>query len=270
MKITRLRCAAVLACAVALTGSSAAGAGGSPPPPPSAQRPIVVGAAANLQTVLPKIAEAYGRKTGRKVDCTFGATGSLAQQIRAGAPMDLFLSADTSTVKGLISSGTADASTLQTYAVGTLVLAISEKAPFRPKTVAEIADPRIAKIGIANPELAPYGNAARQACLTLGIWDGIQKRLITGENVGQAMTYLTRGEVDVAFVPLSLAMDKKCERVTVPAELHEEIAQALAVPAGAPDPEGGKAFARFMTSDPAALELLTKSGYALPGGSPAR
>lgn len=231
---------------------------------PALQKALTVSAAANLQYVLPKIADAYAASTGRKVNLSFGATGSIAQQIKAGAPIDLFLSADVKTVKGLVDAGHADAGTVRVYAVGRLVLRVSDRAAFIPAAVREIADPRIARIGIANPEIAPYGNAAREACRKLGIWETIQDRLIVGENVGQVMTYAARGEVDVAFVPLSYEREKKGTCLDVPDGLYAPIEQALAVPKSAPDPEGGKAFARYLTTDRKALDLLAGAGYALP------
>ena len=95
---------------------------------------ITVAAAADLSIALKEIGDNYEKKTGLKVNLSFGASGALTQQIQNGAPFDLFFSADMDYPRQLIAAGEADGATLYQYAVGRLVLLslIHISEPTRP------------------------------------------------------------------------------------------------------------------------------------------
>ena len=148
----------------------------------------VIAAAADLNAVMPEILALFSRQTGKTVKLTFGSSGNFAQQIQNGAPFEVFLSADEAYVQKLEAAGkTEDAGTL--YATGRIGLFEPANSPTRADfadLAAAVADGRLTKFAIANPEHAPYGRAAREALIHAGLWDAIQPKLVLGENVAQA------------------------------------------------------------------------------------
>src|ERR1700733_8042853 len=135
---------------------------------PKEAKEIHLAAAANLRGVLDEIAGAFQAKAGIHVVPTIGATAQLTQQIENGAPIDVFLAADTQHIDELVAKGLAEAESRAIYARGQLVL----WAPSRPDITAlrDLAGPQVKQVGCARPELAPYGAAAVQALKKDGLW----------------------------------------------------------------------------------------------------
>ena len=129
-----------------------------------------MGAAADMSSALPQLVDAYNKKTGQSVRLSFGSSGNLANQIKNGAPFDIFFSADEGYPKQLIDDGLALKESLYrppnwaTRALG------SRHSPLDlPKLgVRALLDPTVQKISMANPKTAPYGRAAGRAAPTLG------------------------------------------------------------------------------------------------------
>src|SRR5271166_5377520 len=86
----------------------------------AAAQEITVAAAADMSAALPQLVDTYTKKTGQKVKLSFGSSGNLANQIRNGAPFDVFMSADEEYVEKLMADGLASNGTLYRYAVGRL------------------------------------------------------------------------------------------------------------------------------------------------------
>ena len=126
---------------------------------------ITVAAAADMSAALPQLVEAYTKKTGQTVKLSFGASGNLTNQIRNGAPFDVFFSADEQYPNQLISEGLASKDTLYRYAVGRLVLWVPGDSPLDLSKlgIQALLDSSVKKISIANPLTAPYGRAAEAA-----------------------------------------------------------------------------------------------------------
>ena len=125
--------------------------------------PLKVAAAADLSFAFKDLGAAYEKKTGQKVVFSFGATGLLEKQIAEGAPFDVFAAANVAFADDAVKAGACLEDTKATYATGHLVMFTPNEAAVHPKAVADLQDPRITKIAIANPEHAPYGKAAKQA-----------------------------------------------------------------------------------------------------------
>src|SRR5258706_563658 len=119
---------------------------------------IVVAAAADLNAALPQIVESYSKRTGQTVKLSFGSSGNLTNQIRNGAPFDVFLSTDQDYPRQLIAEGLASKDTLYRYAVGRLVLWVPRDSPgdVAKLGMQALLDPSVKKISIANPATAPY------------------------------------------------------------------------------------------------------------------
>ena len=221
-----------LALATALVGVLAAKGEGSL----SAQRPgtLTVAAASDLQTVLPALTSGFERKTGIVASVTFGSSGSFVAQIQNGAPFDIFLSADVEYPRRLAASGHVDAGTLYEYAIGRLVLwTRSDSGIDISGGLPSLRDPRLKRIAIANPAVAPYGRAAAAALRSAQLYDALSPKLVFAENVSQAAQLAESGNADVALIGHALALDGRLKSVghfaEIPAGAHPPIAQAAAV-----------------------------------------
>jgi molybdate transport system substrate-binding protein len=161
-----------------------------------------------LAAPLEELAARYQRETGRTVRLTFGASGTLFAQISAGAPFDLFFSADRAYPENLVSARLAERGTLFRYGTGRLVLWVprESKLEIAGGGIEALAGPRVKKVAIANPLHAPYGAAAVAALRNLGLYESLKARLVFGENVAQALQFAQTGAADAALVALSQAM----------------------------------------------------------------
>ena len=226
-------------------------------------RALTVSAAANVQTAFVEIAAQFEKQTGTQVTFNFGATGSLAQQIAQGAPVDLFVSADRATVDELAARGFVISDTVQLYARGQIVLYTRGDSSLRVQSLTDLTNPAIKRIAIANPEIAPYGKAAQQALQRAGLWATLQPKIVIAENIQQTQQYADTGNVDAAIVAYSLAMGSKGHWAAIPDDLYAPIDQALGVVKGAKNERDARAFAAFVTG-PAGRAVLAKYGYGLP------
>jgi molybdate transport system substrate-binding protein len=229
--------------------------------------PLRVAAASDLALAFKEVGAAFEKETGEPVVFSFGATGLLEKQIAEGAPFDVFAAANVSFVDDAVASGACLADSKAIYATGHLAMFTAKEAAFTPRSLADLADPRVKRIAIANPDHAPYGKAARQALERAGVWDSVQSRVVYGENVQQALQFAQSGNADVAVVALSLASSSPGSVAPVPAELHDPIVQVVAVCThGAAGAAWGRKFVAFVQS-PAGHAILRGHGFLLPGES---
>jgi molybdate transport system substrate-binding protein len=232
---------------------------------PSAAQPLRVAAAADLSFAFTDLGAAYQKKTGQRVDFSFGSTGLLEKQVAEGAPFDVFAAANVSYVDDAVKTGVCLADSKATYATGHVVLFTAKDATFHPQVIADLADPRVTKIAIANPGHAPYGVAAKQAMEHAGVWDKVQPKVVYGENVQQALQFAQSGNADVAIVALSLAKVTPGQWALIPSELHSPIEQAMVVcTGGKAGTEAGRNFIAYVQSAEGHA-VMKKYGFLLPG-----
>ena len=233
--------------------------------PARAADPLRVAAAANLQKVFTEaLLPAFTRKTGLTVQPTFGATGALAAQIENGAPIDVFVAADTATVQKLAASRVLVGSTVRPYAVGRLVVWSRKDAARHPSRLGDLADPAYTHVAIANPKTAPYGLAARQAFVTAGIAAAVEPRVVQAENIAQALQFAQSGNADVCLTALSLVIEDKTDPYfVVPEALHAPLTQSLGVVRTTTQTTQALEFTRYLTGKEAE-KIWKRYGYALP------
>ncbi len=229
-----------------------------------------VAAAADLQAAMPELVAAFARRTGRSVRVSLGSSGSFTQQILAGAPFELFLSADERYVAKLHAAGrTLDAG--RPYAIGRIGHAQPLDSPVRvDPSLAGLAEAlkqsRIRRFAIANPVHAPYGRAAREALTRAGLWAAIAPRLVLGENAAQATQFALSGAVQGGIIPLSLArapaLAHRLRFALIPAHWHAELRQRMALLRGAS--ATARAFHDFL-GQAEARAILRRYGFQLPG-----
>lgn len=229
----------------------------------------VVAAAADLQYALADVAEAFFRATGLTVKLALGSSGNFTRQIIQGAPFEVFFSADEDYVRELaersltLNRGVA-------YAIGGLVLYVPKGSPVKADPdmndlAAAVADGRLRRLAIANPEHAPYGRAARAALTRKGLWEKLQARLVLGENISQAAQFALSGSVEAGLIAQSLAISDRMARqgsfALLPQEWHPPLRQRMVLLRGAG--ETARRFYAYAQTAPARA-AFERYGFALP------
>lgn len=236
--------------------------------PAAAAQDSPVAAAASLRIALDEIAQAFGKKTGTKIKISYGATGNLVRQIEEGAPFELFLAADEASVARLEKNGKIEAGA--PLVDGRLAIVAPKGSSVKIDAdlaglKQALADGTVKHISIANPELAPYGKAAREALQKAGLWDQAQPLLVQGENIGQAAQYVTTGAAEVGLVAQSLLfapeVAAKVDQAAVNGALYLPIRQAMGLLKNAS--ASTKAFYDYLKSDEASA-VFEKNGFAIP------
>jgi molybdate transport system substrate-binding protein len=255
--------------ALAILGPAGAAAAGSAA---AADSPVVA-AAADLQFALPDIAAEFTRKTGRTLRLVFGSSGNFRRQIEDGAPFELFLSADRAYVAALAGEGrTVDAGV--DYAVGRLALIVPPGSPVKPDPelrglARALADGKLQRFAIANPDHAPYGRAARQALERAGLWEAIRPKLVLGENVSQTAQFAVSGATQGGIVAYSLlrspAFAGRGDYALLPASMYDPLTQRMVLLRAAG--ETARAFYQFLQG-PSARAALARYGFELPATGP--
>lgn len=233
---------------------------------PLAAADVHVAVAANFSAPLQKLAPLFEKSSGDQLVISSGSSGQLYTQIRQGAPFDVFLSADTDKPALLENEGLIVPGSRFVYAIGALVL--WSPHPGVVDDQGKVLDSHIFRyIGIANPQTAPYGTAARQLLCNRKLWDPLNqgKKIVTGENITQTWQFAATGNVDMAFVALSqvIGPDGKIPGSAwqVPQSQYDPIEQQAVALAHGSQPAAAQAFLTWLRTDPNALAAIRAAGY---------
>ena len=251
-----MRLRVLLACALVFLASCAA-------PAPEAKKKITVAAAANLTDVMGEIGPAFTRKDGTDVVLSYSSTAQLAQQIDNGAPFDVFAAADTEHVDGLVKSGKLTSTSRAVYVRGQLALWIPKGDQMGVHDLKDLTDAKIHFIAIAQPSLAPYGQAAVEALRSAGLYDRLQPKFVYGNTINLAKQLAGSGNAEVCFTAYSLVLHESGTVMKVDPQLYKPIEQALAIVAASPHQADALKFDEFLLG-PDGRSILAKSGYILP------
>ncbi|MGE0486985.1 MAG: molybdate ABC transporter substrate-binding protein [Gammaproteobacteria bacterium] len=232
--------------------------------PPARADEATVAVAANFAEVLAALAPAFTATTGHTLVASAGSTGKLYAQVMSGAPFDVLLAADPERPARLEAEGVAVAGTRFTYATGALVLWSRDAALLAADDPAVIAASPVRHLAIANPDLAPYGVAARQVLAALGLAAAVADKLVMGQNVGEAYALVASGAAEAGFVALSAVAKPGTpvagSRWAVPATLHDPIRQDAVLLRHGADNRAARAFLDFLRSA-SARALIRAHGY---------
>jgi molybdate transport system substrate-binding protein len=204
---------------------------------------------------MPALVEAFRDADGGEVTATFGPSGRLAAQIEAGAPVDVFLSADEGFVRSV--GKDLEEATIRPYATGRLALV-------GVGDLEELAGESVKKIAMANPDHAPYGKAAREALRAAGLWEKVREKIVLAENVRQAQQFVESGNAEAGLVSYATARGSAGLGATpVDESLYPPLVQWLGVVKGSARPARAREFAAFMASD-RARGILEAAGFKAP------
>lgn len=222
-----------------------------------------VAVASNFAATARVLADTFSAATGEQVVLSAGATGTLATQIRQGAPFDLFLAADTQTPARLEMEGSALAGTRSSYALGRL--ALWSASPRLVDSLGQVLkDGAFRHLAIANPALAPYGSAAIAVIRGMGLLDTLRPRFVIGENISQTLQFVESGNAELGFVAWSqLAADSTGRGGSVwlvPDDRYPPIKQQMVILHDSPT---ARAFHAFLQA-PRARAIMQRFGYRAP------
>lgn len=192
-----------------------------------------VDAAADMHPVLDVIAPQFEKQTGIHLLISYGASANLSQQIQAGAPADIFFSADYQFAQRIVAAGLADSDTPTPYARGTLVLWARKGTTAYPPTLEMLRRDDLQSVSIANPTTAPYGRAAEAALKKLGLYAHVAPHLVQAENVMQAAEFGHSGNAQFALISQTIALSAAFREsggfVLFPADSYPEMKQCAVV-----------------------------------------
>ncbi len=221
---------------------------------------LTIAAAADLNFALPEIAARFERQTNSRVRLSFGSSGNIFNQIRNGAPFDLFFSADMNYPRELEAAGLTIPGSRVRYAVGRLALVLSNGSVAAPTGINVLLDPSIQRVAIANPQHAPYGRAAVAALRHFGLYDKVASKLVFGENVSQAAQFVQSGNAQAGLVALSLVLAMKTSYWIVPSDAHPALEQGAVILKASHNEALARRFVSLL-STPAAAAILRGHGF---------
>jgi len=236
-------------------------------PAAEVQQPqILVFAAASLTDALQEASAAYEKTAHVKVKSSFDSSSVLARQIEAGAPADVFISADTTWMDYLQSRNLIQAASRKNLLGNQLVLIAPADSQIQLKIAphfplaAALAE---GKLATGDPDSVPAGRYARSALTKLGVWDSVAPRLARAENVRIALIYVAQSEAAHGIVYTSDALADKRVRVvdTFPADTHEPIVYPIALTTSAKSEAA--AFVAYLAG-PQGREIFVKYGFTVP------
>lgn len=224
---------------------------------------VSVAVAANFAGPLAKIGDGFSAATGHTLKVSSGATGKFYSQIVAGAPFEVLIAADDETPRKLVAEGYAVTGSNFTYAIGKLVL-WSAQPGYVDDQGAVLTTGTYAHLAIANPKLAPYGQAGAEVLKARGLGEAIAPKLVTAESIAQAYQFVATGNAELGFVALSqVAVPGKPVTGSywlVPPSLYGEIRQdAVLLKTGEKNPAAAALLAYLKS--PAAKTVIQSWGY---------
>jgi molybdate transport system substrate-binding protein len=227
---------------------------------PTATTTVPVAAAADLRLALPPLVHGHEAQTGARFSLSFGSSGQMVQQALNGAPFQLLLLADASHATRLAAA--VPGVERRPYALGRLALVATRASGITDlaSLKAAIVAGRIRHLAIANPAHAPYGVAARAVLAGLGVTGA---PLVLGDNVAQALSFVSTGAAEAGLVALPLARAASSGLIVVPVSpaLHPPLVQTLVLMPGATPAARGLA---DRLTGPNGRAALARAGFGLP------
>jgi molybdate transport system substrate-binding protein len=230
----------------------------------AAAEDALVAVAANFADTMIQLQPLFEGDSGHRLTLSIGSTGKLYAQIRNGAPFDVLLAADQARPERLVAEGLATPASRFTYAIGRLAL-WSADPDLLTTDAQQILRQGSFRLAIANPELAPYGAAARETLMALGLYEPLRSRIVMGENVGQAYALVATGNAQLGFLAWSYLLSPRNKlagsRWDVPEQLYTPIRQDAVLLTRGVNNRAATDLLTFLRSAPA-QRVMAKFGYA--------
>lgn len=227
---------------------------------------VRVAVAANFKSTLKEMATHFEQATGHTTLISSGSSGKFYAQIKHGAPFDVFFSADVTRPQLLEKEGFVVPGSRFTYAIGRLTLWSPDPSLLKDDGATVLSNGRFDHLAMANPKTAPYGTAAQQTLVALGLWNQVKDQIVQGENIGQTFHFVFSKNAQVGFVARSQVLDSKINgagsRWDVPENLYEPLRQQAVLLTNGQYNEAAKAFLNYVKG-PEARNIIEQFGYGL-------
>lgn len=225
---------------------------------------LQVSAAASLSNAMKEVGSAFRRAYGTPVRFNFAGSGTLAMQIREGAPVDVFVSADELQMNALDRAGLVVRTTRRSILSNVLVIVVPIDSRLALRGAQTLATPAVGRVAIADPQRVPAGTYAVRYLERLLLWPRIAPKTVPTENVRATLAAVESGNVDAGIVYRTDAMISK--RVRIAATLDGPQAPAISYPAAvlrdSSSPAAAAQFVNYLTS-PAARAIFARYGFSV-------
>jgi len=231
--------------------------------PARAAEPLTVFAAASLREAMEQAGAAFEKESGARVVFSFAGTGTLARQVEAGAPADIFVSADAAWMDYVLETESVRPESVRDIASNAIVL-IGPKgsAPLGDLSAQTLME-RLGgnRLAMADPETVPAGRYGKAALENLGLWHAVSGSLAPMENVRIALTSVARGDTPLGLVyKTDAAVEPGVDTLfEFPEGSHPPIRYLAALTAARTHPDAS-AFLEFL-SGPISRDILHSLGF---------
>lgn len=225
---------------------------------------LTVSAAASLKDVLTEVNKYFeSQNSGIKVSVNYGGSGTLEKQIEAGAPVDVFISADTKNVKKLNDKNLVDKNSIQDIAKNKLVLVTYANNSFRIKNIQDLAKSNVENFSIGALGAVPAGDYAKETLTYYNLWDKVNSKIVYAKDVTGVLSYVKTGNVMAGFVYFTDAKKKSDAIIKqiIPDESHSPIVYEEAIIAATQNKEASKLYADYLMGTKAQV-VFKKFGFA--------
>jgi len=226
---------------------------------------LIVSAAASLTNAFTDIGHEFERgHPDTKVVFNFAGSGQLLQQIVKGAPVDVFASADQETMDKAEAEKLVEAGTRADFVRNSLVVVVPIHSTLSVASLSDLTKSEIRHIAIGNPESVPVGRYSKAVLAASGYWTALEPKVVNTQNVRQSLDYVSRGEVEAAFVyrtDAAILPDKV--RIVLEVPTQKPILYPIAAIRGSGDKTVAKDFIAFVQSN-AGMKIFQKYGFGKP------
>ena len=226
---------------------------------------LTVSAAASLTDAFKEIGAKFeAAHSGVTLRFNFAASGVLIQQIRQGAPVDVFASADQETMNRGIEEKLFDAGTRRDFAANALVLIVPGQGALPIAALADLMKPEVKRIAVGKTATVPVGRYTKQALDGAGLWDRLEPKFVQADSVRQVLDYVARGEAEAGFVyRTDAAIMRDKVKVVLTATGHAPVTYPVALVSDGRHKAQAQAFADFLFT-PAASAVFDRYGFGQP------
>jgi molybdate transport system substrate-binding protein len=232
---------------------------------PEAKPELLVFGAASLTESLEVLGKAYTAQTGQPVAFSFGASSDLARQIEAGAPADVFFSADTAKMDILVKAGLVRPSSRREFLSNVLVVVVPANAATKIASANDLLP--LSKIALADPAAVPAGVYAKKWLSGLGLWEKVEPKVVPTLDVRGALAAVESGAVPAAVVYRTDTAISKAVRIAYTVEDGPVIQYSVAPVNSSKNPSDAAALVEFLAG-PAGREEFEKRGFLVQSAQP--
>jgi len=226
---------------------------------------LIISAAASLSTVMEIIRDEFKQQhPDVRILMNYASSGTLLQQIRYGAPADIYVSANRTFMNQAVEEKLVIKSTKKTFAGNSLVLASSLTFDIRSGFPAVLKQDSFKYIAMGSPESVPAGRYALQALQSMDLFKKIETNVVYGNSVVQVLDYLVRDEVDLGIIYSTdlIRAENKVKKVCTLSG-HQPVLYPAAVVTESENVSESRLFISFLVSEKGQT-ILTEFGFTIP------